>query len=190
MWWITGLSWPRSLDPVVHWRNPPGRSELWCEPASKQMSRKRSRWDRRWLISSAQTEWQNAAQMIKSRGGARDEGRDGKFAFSVMRTWQRAGRETLLFHTPKHHFVPPPSVSSLCYQTQITGIICQISWVDACGRVLSLITGFVTGRAGENANNISRASHISEINFEGLFSSSQSVITDWFVFLVISFGGE
>lgn len=51
-------------------------------------------------------------------------------------------RKHFLFHTPKHHIVPPPSVSSLCYQTQITEIICQISWVDVCGRALSLITGF------------------------------------------------
>lgn len=34
------------------------------------MSRKHNRWDRRWLNSSAQIEWQNVAQMIKSRGRA------------------------------------------------------------------------------------------------------------------------
>ncbi len=80
-------------------------------------------------------------------GESRSEGRDGKFVFSVLHAVKCAWRKTLLFHTPKRHIVPPPSVSSLCYQTQITEIICQISWVDVCGRALSLITGFVTGRA-------------------------------------------
>lgn len=43
--WIIELCWPQSQDPVLHQRNPPGCHALWCEPASKQMSRKHNRWD-------------------------------------------------------------------------------------------------------------------------------------------------
>ncbi len=59
-----------------------GHSKLWCEPASKQMSRKHNRWDRRWLISSAQIEWQNTEPMIKSRGEAGWRGEMESLCFS------------------------------------------------------------------------------------------------------------
>lgn len=148
---------------------------------------------RGWLISLGQIKWQNEAQMIKSWGRAGDvEGSKGKFVFSVMHTWRRAGQKTLLFHTPKLHIVPPPLVSLPCYQTQITGIICQISCGGVWMCVWQSVVTYHRGKRqrGLGKNTISHASHIPEINFYFFFPPSQSVITDWFVFSVISFGGE
>lgn len=106
MRWATELIWPQSLNPVLHQRIPPGPSTLWCGPACKQMSRKHTRWDGRWLISSAQTEWQSVARMIKSRSRER-EGATG-------------GMESLCFSSPaldsvedgKHVYFAHQSVAS------------------------------------------------------------------------------
>lgn len=79
------------------------------------------------------------------------------------------------------------------------GVIAALSNRNHKKKKNHLLSGFVwqsvglyhsfydRGDENSNADNISHASHIAEINF---FSFSHSVITDWLVFSVISFGGE
>lgn len=52
--------------------------------------------------------------------------------------------------------------------------------------VSAFIAVFMGVRVNLNADNMSHASHIPEM----IFFFSHSVITDWLVFSVISFGGE
>lgn len=150
------------------------------------MSCKHNRWDRRWLISSVQLEWQNIAQMIESRGRAGES----KFVFSVLHTWQRARQKTLLFHTPKLHIVPP------------FGVITVLSNTNHWNHLPSLLSGcvwqsivtyhrFCDREDWKKMQITYHTPHTSLKLFLFFFPPlSQLVITDWLVFLVISFGGK
>lgn len=135
------------------------------------MSCKHNRWDRQWLISSVQIEWQNVAQMIKSQEGGGGSGTETEKVCVFCPAHLTASCTPDSTQDRKHFYFTHQSVascrllvSSLCYQTQITEISCLVSWAHVCGRALSLITGFLTGRSEKkNANNITHASHILEI---------------------------
>lgn len=182
MWWIIELISPQSQNPVLHWRNPPGRSKLWCGPASEQMSRKHTRWDRRrrWRISSAQTEWQNAAQMIKSRGrageigetqslcfpsGALDSVEDGKhFYFTHQRI------TSCRLHHCHHCAIKHKSLRSSAKSPE---------WMSVWQTVVTNHR-FCDREDWENANNVSHTLRIPEINFSFVFFF-QPVCHHWLV---------
>lgn len=166
------------------------------------MSCKHNRWDRRWLISSVQIEWQSVAQMIKSRERAGEKGEIESLCFlsstldSILRIWQRPAlltacrtENTFISHTKASHCVASTSVITLLSNTNHWNHLSSLEWLrmaEHCHLPQVLWQG------GLKKMQITyHTPHTSlKLFFLIFFSSSELVITDWLVFLVISFGGE
>lgn len=106
------------------------------------MSRKHARWDRRWLISTVQTEWQNVAR-----------GRAGEIGAMQSLCFPSCTLDSV--EDGKHFYFTHQSVTSCrlrrCHHRAIKHKSLRSSakapeWMCVCGRPLSLITDFVTGR--------------------------------------------
>lgn len=116
----------------------------------------------RWQLISLTPNW--AAGSDETQSESRRECRDGEFVFSIRLSWQYGGWEMLLFHTSKHHIASPPSVSSLCYQTQITCYYLPSLPSRCAWRTIICFHRFVRQGRG-NANNVTHLSSVGDCAF-------------------------
>ena len=167
-------NWPPSPNPALHWGNPPPPLVAVSSDVNQRVNK--------WVVNTADgtdaDESHRPPNGVAGRRSTHDQkaegeqwsgGGDGKFVFSVPRAVKCAWRKTLFVsHTKAPHRAASVGVIAVLSNTNhwnhLPNLLSGCVWQSVVTYHRFLSQGGLGGKK-KNANNISHASHIPEINF-------------------------